>query len=252
MLLKPAPGGEVAFFELAATLIPILVFSGVVAERNGPQSRDSYRRTKAFAVGIPVLGALAVLAEVVSINAIILGGAGPLDVGFVAVSLLLGLFGVVLIVWLPWLRAMRKRMPEHHGILWIGAAVLLIPLFVLTAERTVQTINATESVEHTSEQLRVYERRVNAVEAELEQTARDRDRVQIQQRADARALAQTVERLIRARAEHAPASVRRVLKVRFDQESRLAKADRESFERLSRKIDRLFKKLARTIATVPP
>jgi hypothetical protein len=252
MLLKPAPGGQIAFFEVAATLIPILVFSGVVAERNGPQPQDSYRRTKAYAVAIPLLGTLAILAEVISINAIILGGTGKFDVGFVASSLLLGLLGVVLMVWAPWLRALRKRMPQRYGIVWAGAAALFVFLFMIAVKGTVQAVTAADSVRHTSERLRVYERRVHAVEADLERTARTRERVQVQQRADARAIAQTVERLVRARAEHAPAPVLKALELRFDQETRLTRVDRESFQRLSKKIERLFEKLDKTIATVPP
>jgi type III secretory pathway component EscV len=91
-----AANGEIAFFQLAATLIPLLLFSGVVAERtasiDAPSRRAGVWRGALLAL---VLGGIGIAAEVISLRALIRGSAEPFWLGFVACILVLSLALVV-------------------------------------------------------------------------------------------------------------------------------------------------------------
>ena len=102
-------GDHMAFFEIAATLIPILLFGGVVAERLRPKSDDPLVRIFSHAAFIPALGSLAILAEVTAILAIVSGTSNWLSRLLVAVVLTGGLLAIIVSLWLPWMDQLHKK-----------------------------------------------------------------------------------------------------------------------------------------------
>jgi type II secretory pathway pseudopilin PulG len=252
MLFDAPRGGQIAFFEIAATLIPILVFSGVVAERHGPRPRDSTERIMNFALWIPIAGAMAIAAELLSIHAVILGEAAGWRVAFVAAMLVLGLVGVVLIVWLPWLGAFKKRAPKRHPTIVTGSCALLALVATGAVLLIVEAVDAAGDVERAESLLRQFEHENDAVRAELNRNVQELDRLKFQLQVDARASAQASERLIRAQAEGAPAVVIKSLEGRVEQEFELFKVDTERSVQLYEEGARLFKKQDRIYANLLP
>lgn len=243
MLLHNSHGGQLSFFEIAATLIPILVFSGVVAERNGPQPQDSHRRSKYFAVTIPVIGALAVLAELVSISAIIVGPVSGSAIGFVATCLAGGLVAVILSVWLPWLSAFRKRMPDQYPTVLGLSITLLVGVSIFTVVVVIQAVGAAHSLERTEARVRSCERRITAAENQIQQTFHEQDANQAQVRADIRNSAEANEHLYRAEDEHSPSRLLKLLKARAKEEGDLYVQDLKQSVRFARQQGGLFKEL---------
>jgi hypothetical protein len=252
VLLDTPHGGQIAFFEIAATLIPILVFSGVVAERHGPQARDSFGRTGAFAFLIPLFGATAIMAELTSINAVIMGRGSGLMVGFVATALALGLVGVVLMVWLPWLAALKKRMPAMYRVTLWGCCATLALVGVEAIYLIVDSVGSADKVERVESLAKRFERESDAVNADLERNINENDSLQLQLRLDARASAQASERLIRAQAEHAPKVVIKSLTARLKQELEFTTLDAKRAVQLSEEAERLFKKQTRLYEELAP
>jgi len=126
MLPDTSHGNQIAFFEIAATLIPILLFGGVVAERRGPQSRDSHRKTTLYATYIPAVGSMAILGEIVAIIAIVTGTSTWWMRLLVALVLTLGMLAVVLAVWWPWHQDARKKAPHEVARLGLMGVVALL------------------------------------------------------------------------------------------------------------------------------
>ena len=126
-------GDHMAFFEIAATLIPILLFGGVVAERLRPKSDDPLIRTLNHAALIPALGSFAILAEVTAILAIVSGSSELWSRLLVAVVLTAGLLAIVVSLWLPWMGQLRKKDAERAKTLSRASVVLLAAAFVVSS-----------------------------------------------------------------------------------------------------------------------
>jgi len=238
----PSHGGEVAFFGIAATLIPILVFSGVVAERHGPQPQDSHTRTLVYAFLIPVFGSAAILGELMSIGAVIVGHGSGFMVGFVAVVLTMGLVGVVLMVWLPWLSAFKKRIPTLYRSVFWTSCVMLVVVGAATVFLIVDAVDSVGEVERIESSVLYFEHENDAVRDELNRNLQEHDRLKVQLQVDARASAQARERLIQALAERAPTAVIKSLELRVDQEFELMRLDAARAVQLDKEAGRLFKK----------
>lgn len=118
-------GDHLAFFEIAATLIPILLFGGVVAERLRPKSGDPLSRVFNHAAFIPGLGSLAILAEVTAILSIVAGTSNWWSRLLVATSLTAGMLAIVISLWLPWIDALRKRAPRQAQTVIRGSVAIL-------------------------------------------------------------------------------------------------------------------------------
>lgn len=252
-----AAGSQETFFQIAATLIPILIFSGVVAERGGPQPEDSYRRIWFLAVGIPLFGTFAVMAEMVSISALVIGPRGGFWVGFVATTLAVGLVGVVVSVWLPWLAALRQKLPEVYRRLVLPAAALLSVAFVGTALNVFQSVDAANELERDEARVRtfkhrsmVHEQRIHRIERKLEGKVRKRERLRIQQRADTRTAADVAERLATAEAEGVPEAVLSIRRARVKYEAGIFRGDLEMDSRLDEEIVELFKDWDKELAAL--
>lgn len=102
-------GDHLAFFEIAATLIPILLFGSVLAERLRPNSDAPLSRVFNHAAFIPILGSLAILAEVTAILSVVAGTSSWWSRLLVATSLTAGMLAIVISLWLPWIDTLRKR-----------------------------------------------------------------------------------------------------------------------------------------------
>ena len=108
--LYPASSDEIAFFEIAATLIPILLFGGVLVDRSRPPTDGKWSPPHVcLALALPLFGSLALLAEVIAIRAIMAGDAALFARVFVAGVLIAGMAAVVLTVSLPWVIGLQER-----------------------------------------------------------------------------------------------------------------------------------------------
>jgi hypothetical protein len=242
-----ATGSQETFFQIAATLIPILIFSGVIAERGGPQPRDSYRRLRFFAIGIPIFGAFAVMAEMVSISALVIGPRGGFWVGFVAMALAVGLVGVVVSVWLPWITSLKQKLPGVYRSLALPAGALLAVVFTGTVWSIYQSVDAANELERNEVRARtfkhrsaIHRRELGRVEAELEGKLRQQERLGGQRRADARTLMNATEKLATAEAEDAPAAILKILRARVRYEVETSEDGLELDGQLDKEIARLF------------
>jgi hypothetical protein len=233
VLLHNFHGGQLAFFEIAATLIPILVFSGVVAERNGPRAEDSHRRTLCVALLIPVIGALAVLAELVSINGIVDGPISASAVGFVAACVASGLVAVILSVWLPWLSALRGRMPERYALVLKASIVLLSAVAGGTVIVVVQAVGAAHSIEQHESEVRSCEHRTEKAATEFRRSLSEFSANAIQRRTDERAESKAKELLYRAEDDKEPSRLLNVAKERVKEEREALGGDLKRGRRLA-------------------
>lgn len=243
MLLHNFHGGQLAFFEIAATLIPILVFSGVVAERNGPQAKDSHRRTLYFAFLIPAIGALAVLAELVSISGIVNGPISASAVGFVAACVAGGLVAVILSVWLPWLSALRSRMPKRYPLVLRGSITILLAVAGVTVIVVVQAVGAAHSLAQQEAEARSCEHGTEGTATAFRRTLSEYRANAIQRRADARAESEAKERLYRAEAEQVPSRLLSLAKERVRREVETLGRDRKWGRRVSQEAENIFRLL---------
>jgi hypothetical protein len=118
-------GDHMAFFQIAATLIPILLFGGVVIDRLRPGTNVTLRQIKPYALWIPAIGAIAIVGEVTAISAIVSGDSDWWSRLLVAAVLTFGMVAIILIVWLPWIVALRKRDVKGARDMVIGTVLLL-------------------------------------------------------------------------------------------------------------------------------
>jgi hypothetical protein len=89
-------GGVVAYYEIAATLIPILVFGGVVTDRLIPSESTPWRCHHTLATwGLLLAGALAVVAEILAISAVVTESAGLIHRYVVSAAIVGGILGAV-------------------------------------------------------------------------------------------------------------------------------------------------------------
>jgi hypothetical protein len=174
LIVRPdALKGDVrSFYEIAATLIPLLVFGGVVAERViPPKGRWREIHFGAAMWAVPASGFYAVFAEVLAITAVVTGEADTLTRYVVSAALVGGMLAVVCSIWLPWLAGVREEIgqPFSRRAKWtIGltvAAVGLIALFQLASA---------VDVAGTTERAREYEA---AIQKNLDEQEAVRERI---------------------------------------------------------------------------
>jgi MFS family permease len=125
VLLHTHPGNQVAFFEIAATLIPLLLFGGVVAERVGPKGDDP-QHVLLLGVVIAIIGTYAIITEAFAISVVITGEpttqAEVLSVTF----LFGGMVGVVIAIVYPWYKKLRKAQASWRAGILAGISVLIM------------------------------------------------------------------------------------------------------------------------------
>lgn len=107
-MLQLYSGNQVSFFEIAATLIPLLLFGGVVAERVGPTGLDSGRLMR-LGMMVAVVGSYAVIAEVAAIAVVVTGEPNLLAEILTMTFLFGGMIGVVAALVKPWYSALHGK-----------------------------------------------------------------------------------------------------------------------------------------------
>lgn len=127
MLLTEPPGSERAFFEIAATLIPLLLFGGVLIERARPPAlRDWKREHESLALVLAAFGAVAILAEALAIEAVVTGQALAPTRVLVALVLVAGMTLAVAAISWPWLSRLRQSGRGSYGLIAPLSAVVLL------------------------------------------------------------------------------------------------------------------------------
>ena len=151
-------GDHMAFFEIAATLIPILLFGGVVADRSRPGAYEPLSRVARYAFWIPALGAFAVLGEVTAIVAIVSGTSDWWSRLLVASVLTVGMVAIIVALWLPWTDELRKRDPLQRA-RWVvpGSVVLLLVAFVGSVRVMTVGVSGGAKIERTDAYLEALE-----------------------------------------------------------------------------------------------
>ncbi len=177
VLLHTSHGNQVAFFEIAATLIPILLFGGVVAERLRPKDSEPAKRTWLFSVAIPVIGAIAITAEVVAINAVVTGNSNDAARLFVASALTVGLLAIIVALWLPWAERLRRHCPKWG----VAINIAVILLLVVAAVISVGAMTAGVESEQEGERVADYEAALGKKEAEQEVVWRRIERLSLEE-----------------------------------------------------------------------
>jgi hypothetical protein len=107
-MIPPPPTNEQAFFEVAATLIPVLLLGGALLDRLRP---TGWLRGPALSVPIALMvgAAVVIWAETIAIAALIRGESSTFDNVFVALVLVFAMVLIVGAVLLPWLRQIEKQ-----------------------------------------------------------------------------------------------------------------------------------------------
>lgn len=156
-----------AFYEIAATLIPLLVFGGVVAERViPPKGRWTAVHEGAALWAVPAAGLYAVLAEVLAIEAVVTGRADTLARYVVSAALVGGMLAVVCSIWLPWLARVRDERGRPLSVRagWgIGLAVAVVGLVALLG--LASAVDVAASTERTREYETAIQKNLNEQEA---------------------------------------------------------------------------------------
>jgi hypothetical protein len=158
-------GSESAFYEVAATLIPLFLLGGIVLERLKPQPDDSPRWVLFMTGAIPSIGVWAIFSEAVAISVIVTGTSNLLTRLVVASALSAGMLAVVISLWLPWLRRFASEWTKgmsSNTHWWIGFAIIFV-LTTFLMERAVSSQGSEEFANSTIEELnRVNREALNA------------------------------------------------------------------------------------------
>lgn len=142
MVTQVHPGTPLAFFEVAATLIPLLLFGGVVADRLQPKDSHPKRLLKR-GLAIAVVGAYAIGAEGFAIDALVTGEWTQLE-ELLAVTFLIGeMVGVVAALVHPWY-ARLKGNPENRTKSTILLLVSIALISVLSVTTILETLSRLE------------------------------------------------------------------------------------------------------------
>jgi hypothetical protein len=105
-------GGPVAFYEIAATLIPVLFLGGVLLDNMHPPDLEELEkgvssrwRMSLFMIVVyylPLAGVFVLLAEAVALDAVVNRTTDVFHALVVCIALLVGMVAVVAAVWVPW------------------------------------------------------------------------------------------------------------------------------------------------------
>jgi hypothetical protein len=178
------PSEEKAFFEIAATLIPLLLFGGIIADRLRPPSEEDWRSWhSAVAFYIPLFGACAILAEVTAIQVVVTGDSGGLQRIFVSLVLVVGMLSTIAVIWLPWMLRMREAEGTvfHRIAAAVGAVIAVLGIGVVivlsgtadTAAQTEETAALQQALERNYSEQDALQQRVSGRVFEIENLHRE-------------------------------------------------------------------------------
>jgi Nitrate reductase gamma subunit len=105
-------GGPITFYEIAATLIPVLFLGGVLLDNMHPPDPGKLKKEEStrqhivlFGVVVyylPVAGLFVIFAEAVALDAVVSRTADSFHALLVGLTLIAGMVAVVAAVWVPW------------------------------------------------------------------------------------------------------------------------------------------------------
>jgi uncharacterized protein YhhL (DUF1145 family) len=153
LLRQLSPGDERAFFEIAATLIPLLLFGGVFVERVRPPQEKRGALHLLATMSILLFGIFALFAEAAAIRSVVAGDAEKPTRIFVAFVLVAGMTLVVMAIATPWMTALANAEPGMRRWLapvtrlllvacGIGAFIVLVDGTDVAIEKTVYSKKA--------------------------------------------------------------------------------------------------------------
>lgn len=163
-------GSESAFYEVAATLIPLFLLGGVVFERLKPRQNDSEKRAKWMAAAIPAVGLWVIFSEGVAIEALVSGNSTLMTRLIVASALSAGMFAVLISLWMPWLRHYKEK---RSGVSIVGGTLAwywvagFAAVFLVTVYGMQEAVSVQQSEESANETI-VEINRVNGEIAAVE------------------------------------------------------------------------------------
>lgn len=143
-------GNESAFYEVAATLIPLFLLGGVVFERLKPRKSDSAERARWMGAAIPAIGLWVILSEGVAIQALVSGNSTLTTRLIVASALSAGMLAVLVSLWTPWLRHYKEEKSglsltgDYLAWYWIVGFAVVFVLTIYGMESAVSTQQSEE------------------------------------------------------------------------------------------------------------
>lgn len=171
-------GGEAAFYEIAATLIPLFLLGGIVFERLRPRTSDSWKRVVLMSGGIPLVGLWIVFAEAVAVSSAVSGNGSWVARVVVASALSAGMVAVLISLWWPWVKQFGARHEKgissnwHWWVAFGGIFLLATGLMVFA----VSWKGSHDSKNATIEELNRADREIGDAEQQIESLAIERDR----------------------------------------------------------------------------
>jgi hypothetical protein len=128
------PANE-SFYSFAAVLIPTLLFGGVLVDRLKPPKGASADSHGSLITAVVIGVAFAFYAEVLAINASLVGNPDKTDRVIVIAAVLIGTVIVALTVAWPWLELLGRRARWLLAIPLVILAVLSVPLLSQSIQR---------------------------------------------------------------------------------------------------------------------
>ncbi|MDX6587124.1 MAG: hypothetical protein QOI31_1597 [Solirubrobacterales bacterium] len=169
--------GKHAFFELSASLIPVLLLGGVLARNLSPPDAATELRPAHSIAQVAIVLALTfvVLAEVVAIAAVMSGANDDGSFGIVAIAVLLGLVGTATAIGGPWVRRVNEGQPMGLPTILATVTVVVVVLGWVSFGTLRDGFESAGSVESDSAIVESL-RRVNDAEADLAQAEIEAER----------------------------------------------------------------------------
>jgi hypothetical protein len=140
------------FFQLAATVIPALIFGGILSDKiHRPEPRLDHRRvlTVLADVAVALVAPLLLITEVVSIEVGVSGQADELDIWLVSGVLVLATSAAIVVLLWPWLRQLRKMFGRDKlgvaGVIAMALTLVFLPFFILV--NTIEILPADPTAE---------------------------------------------------------------------------------------------------------
>jgi hypothetical protein len=163
-------GSETAFYEIAATLIPLFLLGGALIDRLKPGDVESDERVWWMTAVIPLVGIWGIFAEGIAISAAVSGNSDWLTRLIVVSALLAGMFAAVISLWWPWLSRAGKLHPSGKRAVafwWVGFAVIFL-LTTLLMEGAVSNQGSEEANNSTTEELNRVSEKLIATEGRIQ------------------------------------------------------------------------------------
>lgn len=140
-------GGQAAFYGIAATLIPLLLFGGVAVERLRPNATATPARILASLITIYAVGYLAVIAEIIAILVLVTGESNLLFLVIVVVALVAGMYAIVAAIAWPWV-ALAGTLAKKRRLAIAALGILsFVPTATLSVLGVVQLVDNASSLE---------------------------------------------------------------------------------------------------------